>query len=131
MIKKVKFQEAEIVTITKFKRGGRKFITLIGGLQAFSIYVIYIYIYICVCVYIYILEIDIKEGSKIMGKQLATGSSIVKGEDGSDQQPFICLQGDVTEQISELLLKTYPQLNPSHLQLKEGGNKKKAKKHYK
>lgn len=81
--KKSKSKAKEVV-ITRMSRNRRKMITNVAGLEKF--------------------DVDLKEASKAFGKKFACGCSVTKGATGKDE---LDLQGDYSEQLGELIVKTY------------------------
>ena len=65
-------------------RNRRKMITNVAGLEKF--------------------DVDLKEASKAFGKKFACGCSVTNGATGKDE---LDLQGDYSEQLGELIVKTY------------------------
>jgi len=81
--KKGKVKTKEVV-ITRMSRNRKKMITNVAGLELF--------------------DVDLKEASKAFGKKFACGCSVTKGATGKDE---LDLQGDYSEQLAELIAKTY------------------------
>jgi density-regulated protein DRP1 len=81
--KKKKGNVKEVV-ITRLSRNRRKMITNVVGLEKF--------------------DVDLKEASKAFGKKFACGCSVTKGATGKDE---LDLQGDYSEKMGELIIKTY------------------------
>lgn len=76
--------KAKEVVITRMSRNRKKMITNVAGLELF--------------------DVDLKEASKAFGKKFACGCSVTKGATGKDE---LDLQGDYSEQLAELIAKTY------------------------
>ncbi|CED83051.1 Density-regulated protein related to translation initiation factor 1 (eIF-1/SUI1) [Phaffia rhodozyma] len=68
------------VTIKRIERNKRKYVTTVQGLEFFGI--------------------DLKKAAKLFAQKFATGSSVTKNPQGQDD---ITVQGDVTEEISDIL----------------------------
>ncbi|UKK02069.1 hypothetical protein MACK_001423 [Theileria orientalis] len=85
--KPAKETPAEIV-IQKAARTKRKAITSVTGLHLFGV--------------------KLDEASKLFSKQFATGANVVKGVPG--QVDRVDIQGDVEEQLVELLTTKYPEI---------------------
>jgi len=89
--KKSKGKSKEVV-ITRLSRNRKKMITNVAGLDAF--------------------DVDLKEASKMFGKKFACGCSITKGPTLKDE---LDLQGDYSEQLGELILSKYPNVEESDI----------------
>ena len=89
--KKSKTKAKEVV-ITRLSRNRKKQITNVQGLDAF--------------------DVDLKDASKMFGKKFACGCSVTKGATGKDE---LDLQGDYSEQLGELILAKYANIEESDL----------------
>ena len=89
--KKSKSKAKEVV-ITRLSRNRKKQITNVQGLDAF--------------------DVDLKDASKMFGKKFACGCSVTKGATGKDE---LDLQGDYSEQLGELILAKYANIEESDL----------------
>lgn len=72
------------MTIRRIERNKKKFVTAVTGLEAFGL--------------------DLKKVAKEFGKKFATGSSVTKTASGGEE---IVVQGDVSDEIEEMLLEKY------------------------
>ena len=95
------------IKVTKFKRGGKKMVTQISGLDSFGI--------------------NLKDFSKKLGKKFACGNAIVKDEVTDEQ--VVQLLGEIDEDdLMEIIEKDYPDLAVAKFKFESGGNKKGRKK---
>jgi density-regulated protein DRP1 len=91
------------VVIRRIERNKRKYVTAVGGLEAFGL--------------------DLKKVAKEFGKKFATGSSVTKVPGGGEE---ITVQGDVAVDIEEYLLETYKELPEDNMEIVEDKKKKSA-----
>ncbi|KAI9593523.1 translation initiation factor SUI1 [Syncephalis fuscata] len=76
---------ANRVIIKRIERNRRKHVTSIFGLHLF--------------------DVDLKKAAKMFANRFACGSSVTKNNQGKDE---IVVQGDVTDDVRELILSTWP-----------------------
>ncbi|GBB89967.1 hypothetical protein RclHR1_16810005 [Rhizophagus clarus] len=93
---------ASKVTITRIARNKKKSVTNVSGLQNF--------------------DIDLKKAAKNFASKFACGSSVVKNNQGIDE---IVVQGDVSDDLYEYILETWPNVPEDNIELTE---EKKSKK---
>ncbi|CAG8609421.1 density-regulated protein DRP1 [Rhizophagus irregularis] len=93
---------ASKVTITRIARNKKKSVTNVGGLQNF--------------------DIDLKKAAKNFASKFACGSSVVKNNQGIDE---IVVQGDVSDDLYDYILETWPNVPEDNIELTE---EKKSKK---
>ncbi|RHZ78338.1 hypothetical protein Glove_166g233 [Diversispora epigaea] len=93
---------ASKVIITRIARNKRKCVTSIYGLENF--------------------DIDLKKASKTFATKFACGSSVVKNNQGNDE---IVVQGDVSDDLYDFILETWPDVPEENVELTE---EKKSKK---
>lgn len=91
------------MVIRRIERNKRKYVTAVGGLEAFGL--------------------DLKKVAKEFGKKFATGSSVTKVPGGGEE---ITVQGDVAVDIEEYLLETYKELPEDNMEIVEDKKKKSA-----
>ncbi|KAJ3357389.1 Translation machinery-associated protein 22 [Entophlyctis luteolus] len=72
------------VTIKRIERTKRKCVIVVAGMEAF--------------------DVDLKKAAKLFATKFACGSSVTKNAAGVEE---IVVQGDVQDDIYELILKTY------------------------
>ncbi|RKF61080.1 Translation machinery-associated protein 22 [Erysiphe neolycopersici] len=89
------------VTIKRVERSKRKYVTVVIGLEAFSL--------------------ENKKVAKDFGKKFATGSSVTKTASGGEE---IVVQGDLSEEIEEFILEKYPAIPEDNIELVEDKKKK-------
>ncbi|TQS35619.1 hypothetical protein Golomagni_03957 [Golovinomyces magnicellulatus] len=89
------------VLIKRVERSKRKFVTIVAGLEAFSL--------------------ENKKVAKDFGKKFATGSSVTKTPSGGEE---IVVQGDLSEEIEEFILEKYPVIPGDNIELIEDMKKK-------
>jgi density-regulated protein DRP1 len=94
---------SSVVYIKRVERNKRKYVTAVIGLEAFGL--------------------DLKKMAKEMGKKFATGSSVTKLANGTEE---IVVQGDVSDEIEEWLLEKYKDIPEDNIELIEDKKKKKA-----
>jgi density-regulated protein DRP1 len=82
------------VIIKRIERHKRKFVIAVQGLENF--------------------DIELKKAAKLFANKFATGSSVTKSPQGNDE---IVVQGDVQDEIYELVLKTWKQVPKTSIQL--------------
>ncbi|CAG8610565.1 4959_t:CDS:2 [Funneliformis caledonium] len=90
------------VVITRIARNKRKSVTSVYGLQNF--------------------DIDLKKAAKSFASKFACGSSVVKNNQGNDE---IVVQGDVSDDLFDYILETWPDVPEDNIELTE---EKKSKK---
>ncbi|RKP22336.1 translation initiation factor SUI1 [Syncephalis pseudoplumigaleata] len=78
-------QAANRVVIKRIERNRRKHVTSIFGLHLF--------------------DVDMKKAAKLFANKFACGSSVTKNNQGKDE---IVVQGDVTDDVRDLILATWP-----------------------
>lgn len=93
------------IIIKRIERNKRKYVTAVSGLEAFGL--------------------DIKKVSKDFGKKFATGASVTKLPGGGEE---ITVQGDLSEDIEEFLVKTYKEVPEDNIELVEDKKKTKGEK---
>ena len=92
------------IQIKRVERNKRKFVTVVSGLEPHGL--------------------DNKKVAKELGKKLATGSSVTKATGGVPGEE-ITVQGDVSDDIMDWLLETYPsQVPEDNIELVEDKKKK-------
>ena len=89
------------VTIHRIERNKRKYVTTVQGLEEHGL--------------------ELKKVSKEMGKKFATGASVTKMASGGEE---ITIQGDLSDDVFDWLVETYPQLPEDNLELVEDKKKK-------
>ncbi|RKF54584.1 Translation machinery-associated protein 22 [Golovinomyces cichoracearum] len=89
------------VLIKRVERSKRKFVTIVAGLEAFSL--------------------ENKKVAKDFGKKFATGSSVTKTPSGGEE---IVVQGDLSEEIEEFILEKYSVIPGDNIELIEDMKKK-------
>jgi len=75
---------ASRVVLKRIERGKRKYVTAIGNLQGF--------------------DVDLKKAAKQMANKFARGASVSKNVEGKEE---IVVQGDLVDEIEELLVEQY------------------------
>ncbi|RKP09020.1 translation initiation factor SUI1, partial [Thamnocephalis sphaerospora] len=92
------------VTIKRIERNKRKHVTSIFGLHLF--------------------DVDLKKAAKMFANKFACGSSVTKNNQGNDE---IVVQGDVTDEVRELILSTWSKVTEDVVEtVIEEKKKKKA-----
>lgn len=81
-------KEPEIIRVARMPRGKRKYVTRIQGLGTF--------------------DVHLKKASKLFAQKFSCGSS-VSGEDE------IIIQGDVTDDVIDLILEKFEQVDEDHV----------------
>ncbi|KAB8292102.1 hypothetical protein EYC80_007847 [Monilinia laxa] len=89
------------VRIKRVERNKRKYVTEVQGLEAFGL--------------------ELKKVAKEFGSKFATGSSVTKVASGGQE---ITVQGDVSDDVREFLLKTYKEIPKKNIVLEEPKKKK-------
>lgn len=84
-----------MLELTVKKRGNKKFLTLVSGLETFG-KKMHSFIYL-----FYSLGINPKDAAKKFGKKFACGSSVVENN-------AVEIQGDVTYDLMEYIPKEFP-----------------------
>lgn len=87
--------------IKRVERNKRKYVTTVSGLEPFGL--------------------ELKKVSKDFGKKFATGSSVTKLANGTEE---IVVQGDVSDEIEEFLLEKYKEIPEDNIELVEDKKKK-------
>jgi density-regulated protein DRP1 len=98
--KKEKKSAAKVVTVSRISRSKRKFLTLVSGLEAYNV--------------------APKDACSLFKKKFACGVSQVKGADDIE------IQGDVSFEVVEFIVETWPQV--SKKVIKFGEDAKQSKK---
>ncbi|UPX11803.1 Translation machinery-associated protein 22 [Ascochyta rabiei] len=93
------------IIIKRIERNKRKYVTAVSGLEAFGL--------------------DMKKVSKDFGKKFATGASVTKLPGGGEE---ITVQGDLSEDIEDFLVKTYKEVPEDNIELVEDKKKSKGEK---
>ncbi|KAI9297028.1 density-regulated protein DRP1 [Neoconidiobolus thromboides FSU 785] len=91
------------ITIKRIERNKRKYITSIQGLEVFGV--------------------ELKKAAKLFANKFACGSSVTKTATGQEE---IVVQGDVSEELLELITKTWPEIEEDKVDLKEDKKGKKS-----
>ena len=91
------------VLIKRIERNKRKYVTAVQGLEQFNL--------------------DIKKVAKDFGKKFATGASVTKVPGGGEE---ITVQGDLSDDIFDFLLDTYPDVPEDNVECVEEKKKKSA-----
>lgn len=91
------------VTIHRIERNKRKYVTTVQGLEEHGL--------------------DLKKVGKEMGKKFATGASVTKTPQGGEE---ITIQGDLSDDVLDWLLETYPQIPEDNIEQVEDKKKKSA-----
>ncbi|KAJ8061445.1 hypothetical protein OCU04_009263 [Sclerotinia nivalis] len=89
------------IRIKRVERNKRKYVTEIQGLEAFGL--------------------ELKKVAKEFGSKFATGSSVTKVASGGQE---ITVQGDVSEDVREFLIKSYKNIPRKNIVLEEPKKKK-------
>ncbi|CAG8447120.1 8623_t:CDS:2 [Ambispora leptoticha] len=100
--RELKKKRASKIIITRIARNKRKCVTSVNGLENF--------------------DIDLKKAAKSFASKFACGSSVVKNNLGNDE---IVVQGDVSDELVDFILETWPVVPEGNLELTE---EKKSKK---
>ncbi|KAG0331572.1 Translation machinery-associated protein 22, partial [Podila humilis] len=90
------------VLIKRIERTKRKCVTSVFGLENF--------------------DVDLKKAAKLFANKFACGSSVTKNNQGNDE---IVVQGDVSDEIFDLILEHWPIVPEDNIDLIE--DKKKGK----
>ncbi|KAI9099839.1 density-regulated protein DRP1 [Phlyctochytrium arcticum] len=98
--KKAAAKTAHKVVINRVERTRRKCVIEVTGLEHFGV--------------------DLKKAAKLFANKFATGSSVTKNPQGFDE---IVVQGDVQDDIYELILKTWPEVPDDLMDLTESKKK--------
>ncbi len=98
--KEEKKKSAPKVTVSRISRSKRKFLTLVSGLEAYNV--------------------APKDACSLFKKKFACGVSQVKGADDIE------IQGDVSFEVVEFIVETWPQVNKKSI--KFGEDAKQSKK---
>ncbi|OUM65496.1 hypothetical protein PIROE2DRAFT_7517, partial [Piromyces sp. E2] len=91
------------ITIKRCERTKRKHQIIVNGLDQY--------------------EIELKKAAKLFSSRFACGSSVTKNAAGQDE---IVVQGDVQEEIKELILKNYKNVPEDVIELTEDKKSKKS-----
>ncbi|KAL1914710.1 uncharacterized protein VTP21DRAFT_7968 [Calcarisporiella thermophila] len=91
------------IQLKRIERNKRKSVTSIYGLEVFGV--------------------DLKKAAKLFANKYACGSSVVKNPQGLDE---IVIQGDVIDEVRELILQTWKEINPDNVEIVEEKKKKKS-----
>ncbi|GFE53148.1 translation initiation factor SUI1 family protein [Babesia ovis] len=91
--RKKKPEARQEVTIQRSTRSKRKVVTTVTGLHLFGV--------------------KLEAAAKLFAKQFASGAGVVKGIPG--QMDHIDCQGDVEDQVIELILAQYPDITEEHI----------------
>lgn len=89
------------VLIKRVERSKRKYVTAVQGLEAHGL--------------------DLKKVAKEMGKKFATGSSVTKVPGGGEE---ITVQGDLSDDIYDWVLETYPDVPEDNIDCIDDKKKK-------
>lgn len=92
-----------MVLIKRVERNKRKYVTVVSGLEEHGL--------------------ELKKIAKELGKKFATGSSVTKTAAGGEE---ITVQGDVSDDLFDWLLETYPQVPEDNVDCIEDKPKKKG-----
>ncbi|KAF7945557.1 hypothetical protein EAE96_010324 [Botrytis aclada] len=92
---------ASKIRIKRVERNKRKYVTEVQGLEAFGL--------------------ELKKVAKEFGSRFATGSSVTKVASGGQE---ITVQGDVSEDVREFLMKNYKNIPKKNIVLEEPKKKK-------
>ncbi|KAG6413873.1 hypothetical protein SASPL_126588 [Salvia splendens] len=97
---KIKKKDKQEVIIEKMTRNKRKCITTVKGLELFGV--------------------KLNDASKKLGKKFATGASVVKGPTEKEQ---IDVQGDISYDLVEFIIDTWPDVPETAIFFIEDGKK--------
>ncbi|KAG0267476.1 Translation machinery-associated protein 22 [Mortierella polycephala] len=100
--KKIQQKMQSKVLIKRIERTKRKCVTCVFGLENF--------------------DVDLKKAAKLFANKFACGSSVTKNNQGNDE---IVVQGDVSDEIFDLILEHWPIVPEDNIDLIE--DKKKSK----
>lgn len=92
-----------MVLIKRVERNKRKYVTVVSGLEEHGL--------------------DLKKMAKELGKRFATGSSVTKTASGGEE---ITVQGDVSDDIYDLLTEKYSEIPEDNIDCIEDKKKKGA-----
>lgn len=92
-----------MVLIKRVERNKRKYVTVVSGLEEHGL--------------------DLKKMAKELGKKFATGSSVTKTASGGEE---ITVQGDVSDDIYDLLTEKYSEIPEDNIDCIEDKKKKGA-----
>ena len=92
-----------MVLIKRVERNKRKYVTVVSGLEEHGL--------------------DLKKMAKELGKKFATGSSVTKTASGGEE---ITVQGDVSDDIYDLLTEKYQEIPEDNIDCIEDKKKKGA-----
>ncbi|KAI8922254.1 density-regulated protein DRP1 [Powellomyces hirtus] len=95
-----KKKAAQRLIIKRVERTKRKCVIEVSGLELFGV--------------------DLKKAAKLFATKFACGSSVTKNPQGTDD---IIVQGDVQDDIYDLVLDTWPQVPEEQIELTEGKKK--------
>ncbi|KAI9345264.1 translation initiation factor SUI1 [Obelidium mucronatum] len=93
-LKKEKKKQEARVSIKRIERTKRKCVIAVSGLEVF--------------------DVDLKKAAKLFATRFACGSSVTKNPAGYDE---IIVQGDVQDDIYDLILKTWKNIPEDNLEL--------------
>lgn len=102
--KKSKHAPTTKVTIKRTERNKRKHITSIANMDLF--------------------DVDLKKAAKLFANKFACGASVTKSV--SLMKDEIVIQGDVQEEVCQLIISTWPQITMKQISILEPKVKKKA-----
>ncbi|KAJ3279906.1 Translation machinery-associated protein 22 [Borealophlyctis nickersoniae] len=88
------------VVVKRVERTKRKCVVTITGLENF--------------------DVDLKKAAKLCATKFACGASVTKNPQGQDE---IVVQGDVQDDIYDLILATWPQVPEEQIEMTEGKKK--------
>lgn len=94
---------ASKVTIKRIERTKRKHVIAVTGMEVFGL--------------------ELKKVAKVFANKFATGASVTKGLLGNDE---IIVQGDLSDEIYDLITEKYPEIQEENLEQVEEKPKKKA-----
>ncbi|KAL3900084.1 MAG: hypothetical protein SGCHY_001586 [Lobulomycetales sp.] len=99
-----KTEKKKTVTIKRDQRSKRKSTVTISGLESFGI--------------------DLKKAAKLCANKFATGASVTKNVHGLGLGDDIVIQGDVQDEVFDLILATWPEVPEENISIVEGKTKK-------
>ena len=95
------------VKVVKYKRGGKKMVTEVSGLDGYTL--------------------NLKDFSKKLGKKFACGNALIKSEDTGEQ--LVQFLGDIDEDAFMIAVENqFPEVAIAKFKFELGGNKKGRKK---